>query len=147
LPLLQLSVLVENKPGRMSEVMSYIDKSKIKVFALSIAEAGEYGLIRLIVDDPEDASKVLESAGFNLAKSRRNTEVTAVLTTEKETISKVTKIIGENGMNIEYAYTSSIPVDGKLALILRVTDTEKAERILKEKGVRVLSPDDFKGRL
>jgi len=131
----------------MSEVMSYIDKSKIKVFALSIAEAGEYGLIRLIVDDPEDASKVLESAGFNLAKSRRNTEVTAVLTTEKETISKVTKIIGENGMNIEYAYTSSIPVDGKLALILRVTDTEKAERILKEKGVRVLSPDDFKGRL
>lgn len=147
MPLLQLSVLVENKPGRMSEVMSYIDKSKIKVFALSIAEAGEYGLIRLIVDDPEDASKVLESAGFNLAKSRRNTEVTAVLTTEKETISKVTKIIGENGMNIEYAYTSSIPVDGKLALILRVTDTEKAERILKEKGVRVLSPDDFKGRL
>lgn len=144
MPLTQLSVLVENMPGKMAEIMSYVDNSNIKVFALSIADAGECGLIRLIVDNPAAASKILEAAGFNLAKSRSNTEVTAVSTTEKGTFSNVSKIIGENGINIEYAYTSIVPIDGELALILRLSDTEKAERMLKEKGIRILSSEDFK---
>jgi len=144
MPLLQLSVLVENKPGKMAEVMDFIDMSKIKVFALSIADAGECGLIRLIVDSPENASKILEDAGFNLAKSRSNVEVIAVITTENDTVSKVAKIIGESKINIEYAYTSTMPVDGKLALIMRVSDTETAERILKERGIRILSTSNLK---
>ena len=144
MPLPQLSVLVENKPGKMAEVMDFIDRSKIKVFALSIADAGECGLIRLIVDNPESASKILENEGFNLAKSRSNIEVIAVITTEKDTVSKVAKIIGESKINIEYAYTSTMPVDGKFALILRVSDTEKAERILREGGIIILSTSDLK---
>jgi len=147
LPLYQLSVFVENKPGWMSKVISCLDEAKIKVFALSIAEAGEVGLIRLIVNDPENASKILEAAGFSLAKSRRNTEVTAVLITEENNISKVTKVLAENDVNIEYAYSSGTPVEGRLVLVLRVADTEKAEKILKANHVRVLSLDDLKKHL
>ena len=142
----QLSVFLDNRPGSMSEVMAYLDELKIRIFALSIADAGEFGLVRLIVDDVEGASKVLEDADFNLAKSRKNTEITAILITEENKISRVTNILGDNEINIEYAYTSAVQMDGKLALILRISDTEKAERILRENNVTVLSLADLKRR-
>ena len=81
--------------------------NKIKVFALSIAEAGEFGLVRLITEEPGKAQKLLEDADFNLAKSKKNTEVTATFISEENTLSKITKILGDGGINIEYAYSSA----------------------------------------
>jgi hypothetical protein len=130
----------------MYEVLAHLDRLNIRIFALSIADAGEFGLVRLIVSDAEEASKILEEDDFNLAKSRKNTEVTAILIREKEKISKFTKILSDNGINIDYAYTSTIQVDGKLALILRVSDTERAEKILRENDVMILSLDELKSR-
>jgi len=142
-----LGIFLDNKPGSISEVMTQLDKLGIGVLALSVAEAGEFGLIRLVVDDPVGATRILEEANFNLAKSRRNTEVTVVLLKEKDKISTVTKFLGDNGVNIEYAYSSSSLLDGKLALVLRVNDTEKAEKTLKEHNITVLSLDDLRKRL
>ena len=105
--------------------MSQLDKNKIRVFALSIADAGEFGLVRLITEEPEKASKLLEDAGFNLAKSKKNTEVTATFISEQNTLSKITKILGDGGINIEYAYSSAVHVEGKIALILRPSNIEK----------------------
>lgn len=146
MPVPQLSVFLDNRPGSMYEVLAHLEKSKIKIFALSIADAGEFGLVRLIVSNPERASKILEKDGFNLAKSRKNTEVMAILIKEKENISKFTKILSDNDINIEYAYTSAIQLDGKMALILRSSDTEKGEKILRENEVMVLSLDEIRQR-
>ena len=143
MPLSQLSVLVENKPGTMAKVASVLDKTEIKIFALSIAEAGEAGMIRLVVNDPKTATKHLEAAGFSLAKSKRNVEIIAVLVTEQHKLSEITKLLGDNDINIDYAYSSSIPLDGKSALILRVSDPNRSERILEEKDVRVLRTQDL----
>lgn len=128
----------------MSEAMGKLDKNQIKVFALSIADAGEFGLVRMITEDPEKSTKILEDADYNLAKSRKNTEVTAVFITEEDKMSKITKILADGGINIEYAYSSAVHVDGKIALILRASDVENAEKILKENGVAVLSLDEIK---
>jgi hypothetical protein len=124
--------------------MSHLDKNKIKVFALSIADAGEFGLVRLITEEPEKAQKLLEAAEFNLAKSKKNTEVTATFISEENTLSKITKILGDGGINIEYAYSSAIHVDGKVALILRPSNVEKAEQMLTDNGVAVLSLAEIK---
>jgi len=83
MPIPQVSVFLDNRPGSLSEAMAQLDKNQIKVFALSIADAGEFGLVRMITEDPEKATKVLEDADYNLAKSRKNTEVTAVFITEE----------------------------------------------------------------
>ena len=144
MPITQVSIYLDNRPGSLFDAMSQLDKNEIKIFALSIADAGEYGLVRLIADNPEKASKLLEAADFNLAKSHKNTEVTATFITEKDTISKVTKILGDNGINIEYAYSSAIHVEGKIALILRPSDVAKAEQILTQSGVSVLSLSQIK---
>jgi len=124
--------------------MSQLDKNNIKVFALSIADAGEFGLVRLITEEPAKASKLLEDAEFNLAKSKKNTEVTATFISEQNTLSKITKILGDGGINIEYAYSSAVHVDGRVALILRPSNVDQAEKMLKDNGVAVLSLEEIK---
>jgi hypothetical protein len=124
--------------------MSKLDQNKIKVFALSIADAGEFGLVRLITEEPQKAAKFLEDADFNLAKSKKNTEVTATFISEQNSLSKITKILGDGGINIEYAYSSAVHVDGKVALILRASNVEKAEQMLIANGFAVLSLEEIK---
>ena len=144
MPITQVSVFLDNHPGSLFETMSQLDKNKIKVFALSIADAGEFGLVRLITEDPEKATRLLEDAEFNLAKSKKNTEVTATFISEENTLSKITKILGDGGINIEYAYSSAVHVDGKVALILRPSNVEQAEQMLTASGVAVLSLGEIK---
>ena len=119
-------------------------RTKSKSSRLSIADAGEFGLVRLITEDPEKAKRLLEDAEFNLAKSKKNTEVTAIFISEQNTISNITKILGDGGINIEYAYSSAVHVEGKVALILRPSNVEQAEQMLAANGVAVLSLAEIK---
>jgi len=144
MPILQVSVYLDNRPGSLSEAMSQLDKNQIQVFALSIADAGEFGLVRMVTDDPEKATKVLEDVDYTLAKSKRNTEVTAVFMGDEDKISKITKILAESSINIEYAYSSAVHVNGKIALILRASDMENTEKTLKANGITVLTLTEIK---
>ena len=144
MPIQQVSVFLDNNPGSLSELITYLDRFQIKIFALSIADAGEFGLIRMITEDAGRATKILEDADFNLAKSKKNIEVTVILTTEKDKVSKIAKILGDNDLNIDYAYSSAVRIDGKFALVLRVDDLDRAERILEENGITILSLDEIK---
>ena len=144
MPIQQVSVFLDNRPGSLSEVITYLDRFKIKIFALSIADAGEFGLIRMITEDAGRATKILEDADFNLAKSKKNIEVTVILTTEKDKVSRIAKILGDNDFNIDYAYSSAVRIDGKFALVIRVDDLDKAERILEENDIAILSLDEIK---
>ena len=147
MPLQQVSVFLDNRPGSLSEAIAYLDKFQIRIFALSIADAGEFGLIRMITENPRRTTKILESADFNLAKSKKNIEVIAILITGKVTISRIAKILADNDLNIEYTYSSAVRTDGKFALIVRVDDLGKAERILEENDITLLSFDEIKKSL
>ncbi len=144
MPVPQVSVFLDNHPGSLSEVIGQLDQNQIGIFALSIADAGEFGLVRLIVEDPVKATTLLEDAEFNLAKSRKNIEVAVIVIDDKDKVSRITRILGESGLNIDYAYSSAVHMDGKFSLILRVNDLEKAERTLRENGVAVLSLPEIK---
>ncbi|MCW4000780.1 MAG: acetolactate synthase [Candidatus Bathyarchaeota archaeon] len=144
MPITQVSVFLDNHPGSLFDAMSQLDKNRIKIYAFSIAEAGEFGIVRMITEDPPKAKSLLESAGFNLAKSKKNTEVTAIFSSAHHALSEITKLLGDEGINIEYAYSSAVHVEGKVALILRPSNAEKAEQLLKAKGVEVLSLADLK---
>jgi hypothetical protein len=144
MPIPQVSVYLDNRPGSLSEAMGQLDRNRIQIFALSIADAGEFGLVRMVTEDPEKATIVLEDVDYNLAKSRRNTEVTAVFMGEEDKISKITKILADGSINIEYAYSSAVHVNGKIALILRASDIENAEKTLKANDITVLTLAEIK---
>ena len=144
MPLKQVSVFLDNRPGALSEVIEHVDKFQMKIFALSIADAGEFGLVRMITENPERAVNDLEEADFILAKSKKNTEVIAVLITENGKVSEIAKMLGDKDLNIEYAYSSAVLINGKLAVVLRVNDLNKAEEILMENNIPLLSLDEIK---
>jgi hypothetical protein len=79
-----------------------------------------------------------------LEKSKKNTEVTATFISERNSLSKITKILGDGGINIEYAYSSAVHVGGKIALILRPNNVESAEQMLTANGIAVLSLGEIK---
>lgn len=144
MPITQVSVYLDNRPGSLSEAMNQLDKNKIEIFALSIADAGEFGLVRMITENPKKATKVLEQNDFNLAKSKKNTQVTAIFISEKNKISKITKILASMNLNIEYAYSSAVHIDGKIALILRINEIEKAEWLLSNNDIKILTLEEIK---
>ena len=124
--------------------MGHLEKAHLRIFALSIAEAGEFGVVRMIVENPTKAAQLLEDAEFNLAKAKKNTEVTAILITKENPISKVTKIISEHALNIEYAYSSAVHYEDKTVLILRLSEPEKAEKTLNDNKITTLTLEDLK---
>ena len=144
MPIKQVSVFLDNKPGALSEVLEHIDEFQLKIFALSIADAGEFGLLRMITEDPKRAAKNLEAADFILAKSKKNSEVIVILITENGKVSKIAKMVGDENLNIEYAYSSAVLIDGKLAVVLRFNDLNKAEKILRANDIPILSLDEIK---
>ena len=144
MPVPQVSVFLDNHPGSLSEVMEKLDRNQIEIFALSIADKGEFGLVRMITEDPAKTTKILEDAEFNLAKAKKNIEVAVVLISEKDRVSRITKVLGGSGLNIDYAYSSAVHFDGKFALVLRVNDLEKAEKTLEENNITILSLDEIK---
>ena len=137
----QLSVFIENRQGRLHEVLDVLKDNKINILSLSLADTTEYGLLRLIVDKPVEGKDKLTFAGFS-------TMLTDVLIIKIEHKAGSLQILLENlsdmGINIEYMYGLSI--DGKSAsVVVKTSDLDFALNALNDKGIVTLSTDDVKG--
>ena len=110
MPIKQVSVFLDNRPGALSEVIEHVDKFQMKIFALSIADAGEFGLVRMITEDPEKAEKDLENSDFILAKSKKNTEVLVVLITKNAKVSEIAKLLGDEELNSKRVHSRTSPL-------------------------------------
>jgi hypothetical protein len=127
----QVSVFVENKPGRLASVTEVLYKAGINLRAFTIAEAGDFGIIRMVVDKTEEAYKALKEAGFTVT-------ITDVLGVEVKDepggLYRIAKILGDANINIEYVYAFTFGGD-KALIILRVDDIEKAIEVLEKEGI------------
>jgi hypothetical protein len=126
----QISVFSENKPGRLASIAKAFQEEKINILAFSIAEADGFGVVRALVNHPDKAFKKLTSLGYNVAF----TDVIAVkMKDQPGGLFEIAEILGEAGINMEYAYAYS----GKEAavLIIRVDHVDEAvSRILSQGG-------------
>ena len=137
---MQLSVFVENKPGHLVKILNVLAKSKINIKTLNIAEATDYGVLRLLVDDPEKGKET-----FKKNKITSNlTEVVAIEINDKPgALAAIIKIFSEKKLNIEYMYAFTEKIDGKAVMIFRFDDTEKAKEYLEEAGICILERNDI----
>ncbi|MCE5322918.1 ACT domain-containing protein [bacterium] len=131
----QLSVFIENKSGRLADVTRTLADSGINVRALSIADTIDYGLLRLIVNDPAQAKSVLTKAGFTVAL----TEVLAIEVPDKPGgLAGIIDAFAECGLNIEYMY-AFVGASGENAIVIfRVEKVDEAITSLQKKGVKIL---------
>lgn len=136
----QISVFLENKPGQLAELTKVISDSKINLRALSLAEAEDFGVARLIVDDVYNASTTLKEKGF-ISSTR---DVLAIsISDEPGSFSKVLKILGDNGINLEYMYSFTTKIVTNANMVLKVNDEKKAKEILIANGVKTISQDEL----
>lgn len=131
----QISVFVENKAGGLDEVTSVLAENKINMRALSIADTKDFGILRLIVDDPDKTVEVLRNSGFVLSV----TPVLAVaIVDEPGGLSRILGYLSSNGVNLEYAYAFITRKSDSAYMILRVENVEKALSILTANEVEVV---------
>lgn len=131
----QLSIFVENKPGKVNKITGILEKAKVNMKAMTIADSGSFGIIKLITDDNEKAFDVLKSKNFLVSFQ----DVIVVEMPDKiGSFHRVAKILEDVGINIEDAYGFIMEEGERAALILKVADEdiEKAEKTLQGKGYK-----------
>lgn len=135
----QLSVFVENKPGRLCAITEILANNGIDISALSLADAEEYGILRLIVDSPDKARDVLMESGVIVKRNHVNA---VALNDVPGGSVGILKVLAEKQLNVEYLYAFVGKVSGKALMVVRTDNHEKAEEVLKENGYAEINPAD-----
>jgi hypothetical protein len=132
----QISVFIENRSGRLREVTSVLGENAINIRALSLADTSDYGILRLIVDKPDETLDVLKKANFTLSE----TDVIAVEVPDRPGgLSEVLNILGDAGINVEYMYAFVEKSSDNAVMIFRIEDIDNAIKVLEENNVTILS--------
>jgi len=131
----QLSIFVENKPGKISKITGILEKGNINLKAMSIADSGNFGIIKIITDKNEKAYKELRKNNFLVSMQK---VVVVEIPDKVGSFHKIAKILEKNKINIQDSYGFIIEEGKKACLILKVEETEKVEKILKDKGYRLI---------
>ena len=136
----QLSIFVENKPGRLHTIIDALGKSGVNLRALSIADTTDFGILRVITDDNDKARKSLSEIGV----ISKLTDVLAVYIDDKTGgLATVLDELSVEGVEIEYMYAFLGRKEGKALMVLKASDEEKAQKALEKHGIAVAGPEEI----
>ena len=126
----QVSVFVENQPGRLVAMLDALKGKQVNIRALCIAEGSDFGIVRMILSDNAKGAEALKDAGFTA------TETTVLQKDIPDTpgglLEAVARPLAQAGVNLEYFYAFVNPTPGKASIVLKVSDPERAEQLIKE---------------
>ena len=136
----QISVFMENKVGPLAEITTLLAQHQINMRALSVAETQDFGILRIIVEEPEKAEQVLKDNQIIF----RESSVLAVLMEDRPgSMAAVVDLLAQAGIPVEYAYAFITRQADNACLILKVREDEAAEALLEKEGVRSLSEQEL----
>jgi hypothetical protein len=136
----QISIFLENKIGRMADVTEVLAKNEINIFALSVADTSEFGILRLIVSKPQKAYDTLKAAGFTVMT---NFVIAVEVTDEPGGLAKILRLLVKAGVNVEYMYAFVERSTGRAALIFRFEKEQEAIKALQAGGISILHKLDI----
>jgi hypothetical protein len=126
----QVTVFLENKSGRLNEVTHFLGEAGINISAFSIADTSDFGVLRMIVPDPEKAVEVLKSHGFSV----QTTRVVLMTTPNKPgSLAKALQILSDENIFIEYLYAFSMNEDVAV-VVIRPSEIERCDEVLNSQG-------------
>ncbi len=136
----QISVFLENKKGRLIAITDCLSRNKINIRALSIADTADFGIIRMIVDNPQTAYEKLKEDGITVIES----EVLAVqIPNQPGGMNNVLKLLWDAGINLEYSYAFFGNDPQYAILILKVDKKSEANAILEKGNIKLLSNEEL----
>lgn len=136
----QLSVFVENQPGSIMRVISELADAKINIRAVASYDTPEFGILRMVVDKPQEAKEHLTSRGFVV---RIQEVIGAELKDEKGSLNKMLQALADKGISISYIYSFVIRDRKEPVMVFNTDDKEKAEQALLESGVRLVGEEEL----
>ncbi len=135
----QLSVFIENREGRLEQVLDTLKEENINIISLALADSSDYGLLRMIVSDSEKGKAALKNKGF----SAMLTPVLAVkLSHQVGQLQVLLSEICKAGINIEYTYALATGNDDA-SIVIKTADLEKAAEVLKNTGVELITAEEL----
>ncbi len=134
----QLSVFLENKSGRLTEVLEVLGEQNIRITALTVADTTEFGILRLIVSDPEKARELLKDHSFT---ANLSDVISVMAPNEAKHYAKILRILSDKDISVEYTY--AFPSGNKSVIILRCSDTDEAIKALKSHEMELLKASDL----
>lgn len=136
----QISVFLENRTGQLAEITRLLAEAHINIRAISIAETADYGVARMIVDDYQKASAILLEHGDILSVN----PVWAVEVPDQPAgLAELLTVLSECHIDVEYMYSLLIHKDGCAYMVLRITDGEKLESVLRQRGIKVVGAQEL----
>lgn len=137
----QISVFVENTPGRLAHFTRLLGENHIDLVSLSVADTTNFGILRGIVADYERAVRLLGENGYTV----KLTDVLAVSVPDKPGgLADVLDALAQENVSVEYLYSFVRSQDGHALIILRVDQLEKAQQVLEKEGVKLLSQEEIR---
>jgi hypothetical protein len=125
----QITVFLENKPGRLANVLSALAREKVNITALSVMDKHEHSVLRLVSDDPARTAQVMQALNTPFTEA----DVLAVdLRNQPGALAHVCEVLAAEHVNIDYAYCSSGGRNGKVIGVFKVSNSEKAIRVLSQ---------------
>ena len=136
----QLSVFVENKKGKLAQIMQILAQNGVDIRALSLADTTDYGILRMIVNDTDKAVAALQAEHCVVSVN----EVLGVAVDDTPGgFAAAVQALSDNEVNLEYVYAFITPQKGYAYVVMRVTDNDAATKILQNAGVKVLSDEEL----
>lgn len=136
----QISVFAENKPGKIEVITKILTKEKINIRAITIASSNKYGVIKLLVDNPEKAYRALKEKGLSVAL---NPTLALEMEDEPGGLHTIAQIVKKYQINIEDAYGFVIESKKKAVLVVQVKDIEKVQNLLLSEKIHLLSKKEL----
>jgi len=131
----QISVFLENRKGRLQEALETIAAAKMNIRALSIADTADFGILRLILPDPEKAKKALQKSNFTV---RENDVIVVEVPDKPGGLASVLKILNDADINVEYLYAFVEKSGKKAMVVIRTEKIEPAVKALKKADIFVV---------
>ena len=135
----QISVFLQNRSGGLADITDVLAKAGVNIRALSISEASDFGVLRLIVDDVFAAGNALKENGHIYSL----TDVIAVAGEDKPgSIAKIVSVLSDAGMSLDYAYAFFAKSKERAIMIIKVEDSAAAKKVLKDNGISLVSEEE-----
>ena len=131
----QISVFIENRKGRLGDILDVLKESEVNIISMSLADMAEYGLLRIISDKPDEGKNALKAAGF----SAMLTDVFIVsLPHTAGALQSILRVISDEEISVEYMYGLSVESQDA-SIVVKTSDLEKADEVFAKHGIKTLS--------
>ncbi len=135
----QLSVFLENREGRLEDVLKVLKDTNVNIVSMSLADTSDYGLLRLLVDKPQAGKEALQAEGF----SAMLTDVMGIRLSHKVgQLQELLQVICDSHINIEYMYALSTGTDDA-SVVIKTSDLAKAAELLEKTEVELVAASEI----